>query len=140
MAKMVLLDANMLIGALDGEEGNAANQVSRDRFIELLEDDEVRLAVSPLITYEFLRGLKNVSLEEIEEVLNNFQKFDIKEEHARLAAEVFRNAKNSGSNINKKSFDIFHCVCAELHQLEMESQDADIVRIQALIKATKQNA
>ena len=140
MARMVLLDANMLIGALDGEEGNPANDANRARFIQLLEDDEVRLAVSPLITYEFLRGLKNVSLAEIEAVLNNFQKFDIKEEHARLAAEIFRIAKDQGSAIQKKNFDIFHCVCAELHQLEMESQDGDIVKIQKLIQATKQNA
>jgi predicted nucleic acid-binding protein len=137
MVRMVLLDANMLIGALDGEEGNPANEANRARFLQLLEDDEVRLAVSPLITYEFLRGLKKVSLEEIEAVLNDFQKFDIKEEHARLAAEVFRIAKDQGSAIHKKNFDIFHCVCAELHQLEMESQDADIVRIQKLIKAVK---
>lgn len=137
MARMVLLDANMLIGALDGEQGNTANDANRARFVELLQDDDVRLAVSPLITYEFLRGIKNAELQEIEEVLSNFQKFDIKEEHAILAAKVFQVARDQGSAINKKNFDIFHCVCAELHQLEMESQDADIAKIQQLIKAVK---
>lgn len=132
--RSLLLDANLLIGAFDTEHGNEAHEAARSRLIELLQDDSVKLAITPLIRYEVLRGARNVSIEALSDALDDFQEFDIRGRDARRAAELFQLAERQGRKLNRRKFDVFHCVCAESNDLEIISQDADIAAIQELMK------
>lgn len=51
------------------------------------------------------------------------------------AAEVFRKARQTNVTLDKRKFDVFHCVYAEINALEMLSKDADVEKIQKLMKA-----
>lgn len=133
MPRAVLLDTNILIGAFDGEDGNMNHELARQRLKALLEDDDVKLSISPLIRYEVLRGARNVPIEKLDEALSRFQEFDTRGRDARRAAEIFRLAKEKNVLLNKRTFDVFHCVCAELNNLELASQDGDIPAIQNLM-------
>ncbi len=134
MTRKVLLDTNMLIGAFDADPDNDAHAEARARLQTLLQDAEVRLAISPLIRYEVMRGAKNVPLEQLQAVLNDFHEFDVRARDAERAAELFQAARRQGLHLDKRAFDLFHCVCAELNQLEFESQDGDVPKIQNLIR------
>ena len=136
MTRMVLLDANLLIGAFDGEQDNPAHQEAKQHLTRLLSDPQVKLALTPLIRYEVLRGAQRVALDELDSVLNDFHEFEVKGTEARRAAEIFRIARSAGKPLDKKAFDVFHWVCAELNQLEFASQDADIAKIKTLIANT----
>lgn len=140
MSRMILLDTNLLIGAFDGEPGNAAHEAAKLHIKALLEDPDVKLAITPLIRYEVLRGTKRVAVDALDAVLNDFQEFEIRGAEAKRAAEIFQMARANGVSFDKKAFDIFHCVCADMNGLEMDSQDGDIPKIQQLIQASKQNA
>lgn len=134
MSRRVLLDANLLIGALDGEPGNAQHERARQRLESLLQDPDVILAISPLIRYEVMRGARRVSADQLREILNDFHEFDVRARDAERAAELFQQARQQGRALDKRSFDLFHCVCAELNGLELDSQDGDIPNIQQLIR------
>ncbi|PAT41071.1 type II toxin-antitoxin system VapC family toxin [Vandammella animalimorsus] len=136
MSRRVLLDANLLIGALDGEPGNAQHAQARQRLEDLLQDPEVTLAISPLIRYEVMRGVRRVSADQLREILNDFHEFDVRACDAERAAQLFQQARQQGRALDKRSFDLFHCVCAELNGLELDSQDGDIPKIQELIRAS----
>ncbi len=140
MTRTILLDTNLLIGAFDPEDGNASHIEAKRRLMELLEAPEIKLAITPLIRYEVLRGAKNVDPTALNEQLNGFHEFEVRGEEARRAAELFRTARQQGKALEKHSFDVFHCVCAELNGLEIDSQDRDIARIQNLIRASNQHA
>jgi predicted nucleic acid-binding protein len=132
VAKRYLLDSNLLIGAFDGEAGNEAHAAAKEKVIALLKDPEVRLALTPLIRYEVLRGCRG-SVDELDARLNDFEEFDVSGLDARRAAEIFREAKVAGTPLNKMEFDVFHWVCAEHNKLELLSADGDISKIKALI-------
>lgn len=134
MMRKVLLDTNMLIGAFDAEPGNEAHFKARERLQTLLQDAEVKLAISPLIRYEVMRGAKNVPFEQLQAILNDFHEFDVRARDAERAAELFQAARRQGLSLDKRAFDLFHCVCAELNQLEFESNDGDVSKIQNLIR------
>jgi predicted nucleic acid-binding protein len=136
----VLLDTNMLIGAFESEPGNAAHQAANERLNDLLSDPEVELVITSLIRYEVLRGVRRIPCSEMSAILNDFKEFVIRKEEANRAAELFCLAKDNGMVLDKRSFDLFHCVCAEIHDLEMASQDAGIRQIQQLIQESTQNA
>lgn len=136
MSRRVLLDANLLIGALDGEPDNAQHERARQRLESLLQDPDVILAISPLIRYEVMRGARRVPAEQLREILNDFHEFEVRARDAERAAQLFQQAKQQGLTLDKRSFDLFHCVCAELNGLELLSQDGDIPKIQELIQAS----
>ena len=141
MARMVLLDANMLIGAFDGDpDNNPVHAEAKRRMEELLLDPDVRLATSPLIRYETLRNVKRISVADLEAILNDFEQFDTREKDARRSAEIYRLARDKGQKIDKRQFDVFHYVCAELNGLEFESQDGDIPKIRQLLQSGNENA
>lgn len=135
MTKKILLDTNLLIGALDGDPDNEQHQKAEKLLEEYLEDPDVRLAITPLIRYEVLRGVKQEDIAELNERLNQFEEIDIRAAMATRAAQLFAVAKNSSNPtlLNKRSFDLFHCVCAELNDLEINSHDGDIEKIKELI-------
>ncbi|MEQ7420101.1 PIN domain-containing protein [Xanthomonas campestris pv. campestris] len=135
MTRLVLLDANLLIGALDGEEGNAAHEASLSTFEALVADPDVKIAISPLIRYEVLRGMDEADVEAVNAILNDMKEFEVRGQEAIRAAEVFRRARQTNVKLDKCKFDVFHCVCAEINELEMLSKDGDIETIQNLMKA-----
>jgi predicted nucleic acid-binding protein len=141
MTRTVLLDNCMLIGALDGKADNAKHQQARAQVDSLLADPDVRLALTPLVRYEFLRGAQ--SPEECKDWADKldryFETFDIRDRDALFAADIFRYAKEQGKPLDKRAFDLFHCVSAELNHLELVSQDSDIPDIQQLIQAYKES-
>ncbi|MFC0269158.1 type II toxin-antitoxin system VapC family toxin [Kushneria aurantia] len=134
MARAFLLDANLLIGAFDGEPGNEDHEAAKSRLAGLLRDPQVRLAITPLIRYEVLRGARHVSLDELSAALDDFQEFEIRGRDAYRAAQVFQQAARHGRPLDKRRFDVFHCVCAESNELEMLSQDSDIAAIRELME------
>lgn len=140
MSRAVLLDTNLLIGAFEPEEGNEQHALAKKRLRALLLDPEVKLAITPLIRYEVLRGARRVSIAKLDEKLDDFQEFDVRGADARRAAEIFRMAQQQGIKLDNHKFDVFHCVCAQLNQLEIESADSDILRIQKLLKSEDNNA
>ncbi len=141
MARMVLLDTNMLIGAFDGDpDSDPVHAEAARRMEALLLDPDVRLAISPLIRYEVLRKPSKISVADLEAILNNFEQFDIRENDARRSAEIYRLASDKGQKIDKRQFDVFHYVCAELNGLEFESQDGDIPKIRQLLQSGNENA
>lgn len=141
MLRTILIDANLLIGAFDGDtENNPAHTAALQKMEQFLQDPDVRLATSALIRYEVLRNVKRVSVDDLESILNDFQQFDIREKEARRAAEIYRRASADGQKLDKRTFDVFHYVCAELNGLEFESQDGDIPKIRQLLQSGNENA
>lgn len=136
MSRMVLLDANLLIGAFEGDENNVNHQEAKKKLSDLLQEEGTKLAITPLIRYEVLRGVHKISPEDMEALLNDFEEFEIKEPEARRAAELFRSAKVLGMSFNKRAFDVFHYVSAELHNLELGSNDGDFSVIRKIAQAT----
>jgi predicted nucleic acid-binding protein len=146
MSRIVLLDTNTIIYAYDkkkdaesevpeSDEDRVLREQASNKVKSLVNDPDVALATSPLIRYEVLRGVKHISFEEMEAVLDYFMQFEIRERDAKRAAEIFKLARDKGQSINKRLFDVFHVVCAELNDLEFESQDGDIPKIRQLLQS-----
>jgi predicted nucleic acid-binding protein len=130
MTRVVLLDANLIIGAFEGEAENEAHIAAKARLEELTRDPDVKFAITPLIRYEVMRGVRRVEPAEMERLLNGFTEFEIRSDDARLAALAYKLAKDDGHPIKKREeFDLLHCVCARLNGLEIASMDADIARL-----------
>ncbi|MFA0922523.1 PIN domain-containing protein [Xanthomonas fragariae] len=135
MTRLVLLGANLLIGALDGEEGNTAHEASLSTFEARVADPDVKRAISPLIRYEVPCGMHEADVEAVNAILNDMKEFEVRGQEAIRAAEVFRKARQTNVKLDKRKFDVFHCLCAEINELEMLSKDEDIETIQKLMKA-----
>lgn len=141
MPRTILIDANLLIGAFDGDaDNNPAHAAAKQKIEELLLDPDVRLATSSLIRYEVLRNMQRISVLDLESILNDFQQFDIGEKEARRAAEIYRLSITTGEKLDKRKFDVFHYVCAELNDLEFDSHDGDIPKIRKLLQSVNQSA
>ena len=141
MPRTILIDANLLIGAFDGDaDNNPAHAAAKQKIEELLLDPDVRLATSSLIRYEVLRNMQRISVLDLESILNDFQQFDIGEKEARRAAEIYRLSITTGEKLDKRKFDVFHYVCAELNDLEFDSHDGDIPKIRKLLQSVNQRA
>ncbi|MDR1229557.1 MAG: PIN domain-containing protein [Azoarcus sp.] len=142
MKRRVLLDSNMLISAFDHDPTNPAHVQARKELRALLADSEVSVAITPLVSFEVLRKPTRVSPTELEAKLNRFQNLKIGKPEAHRAAELFRLARDNKQykreNLERLSFDIFHCVCAESNDLEIVSKDGDIPFIQQLITDSRQ--
>ena len=131
MSKNILLDTNLIIAAFDTKDSEAQEQLRN-----LLEDEEVAFAISPLIRYEVLRGIAfsdDDKYIELQKILNDFEEFDIGRDVSELSARIFRYAKQQERDIvNKRSFDVFHCATAKCNGLDICSNDSDIGKIDAL--------
>jgi predicted nucleic acid-binding protein len=144
MMRRVLLDANMLIGALEPEPGNAAHQKAGELYLALTNDRDVELFITPLVRYETLRGVKRIPFDEMKSVLDELQEIDVHDVEANRAAGIFRLAKerweplNPEVNLDKRSFDFLHCASAEINSLEIASQDPHIQQIQQLIQDSRE--
>ena len=134
MSKYVLLDANLLIGAFDHDISNAKHIESKQIVESLLLDNDVKIAITPLIRYEVLRGVRRVPIESMVEILNDFVEFEITDVEGNRASEIYRLAISKDQKLDKRSFDLFHYVVAEIRDLEWMSQDNDLSKIASLAK------
>ena len=139
MSKNILLDTNLIIAAFDTKDSEAQEQLRN-----LLEDEEVAFAISPLIRYEVLRGIAfsdDDKYIELQKILNDFEEFDIGRDVSELSARIFRYAKQQERDIvNKRSFDVFHCATAKCNGLDICSNDSDIGKIDALCQEISDEA
>ena len=87
MERKVLLDTNLIIAAFDNKNQEAINQIKA-----LLGDENVALAISPLIRYEVLRGVSYANNEQynrLNSILNGFEEFNINRDIAALSSNLF---------------------------------------------------
>lgn len=135
MTRKILLDTNLIIAAFDGNKPEAKNQLA-----DLLNDENVAFAISPLIRYEVLRGVffsDNEKYDHLKTILNGFEEFDISRDIATLSSHLFRfsqSKKEDGKNalVNKRSFDVFHLATAKCNELELCSNDGDLGKLENL--------
>lgn len=120
--KYVLLDTNILIGAFDGNLDNDKHQETKALVTQLLQDDDVKIAITPLIRYEVLRGVKNIAFNEMRDILDDFVEFAITDKIGNGASELY---KVSSKQSNKHNFDIFHYTVSKVHHLELKTLDKD---------------
>lgn len=139
--RKVLLDANLLIGALD--ESGTTSEEQRDEAKEilnaLLSDEEATLVITPLIRYEVLRGIvwgNQENFNQLKQVLDGLTELDVNRDVSELAADLFRFDRSENDaqqrNIEKRKFDVFHLASAKRHLLELASQDTDIADLEEL--------
>jgi len=134
MSSYILLDANLLIGAFDHDSANTKHIESKQIVESLLSDNDVKIAITPLIRYEVLRGVRRVPLEKMVEILNDFEEFEITDVEGNRASEIYRLAKSQELKLDKRSFDLFHYVVAEIRDLRWMSQDNDLSKIESIAK------
>lgn len=146
MTRNVLLDTNLLIAAFDsnGTTSSELKSQAKAKLAALLADPNVRLFITPLIRYEVLRGIKWLSqsaYNDMRKALNNFPELDITRNIAELSANLFRfdsyqNISVTGNvkNVDKRKFDVFHYCCASCNNIEFDSNDTDIAKINQLHK------
>lgn len=143
MTRRVLLDTNLLIAAFDVTSTTSEEKRTHARttLSHLLSDNEVALAITPLIRYEVLRGvawLNPENYQDLKNILSAFTEFDISREVSELAADLYRfdkhqaEQKNENKNLEKRKFDIFHLACSKCNHLELASQDTDIAKLNLL--------
>lgn len=139
--RKVLLDANLLIAALDdgGTTSEAERTKAKQTLAALLSNAEVTLIITPLIRYEVLRGISwqdQVRFAQLKQSLDGLTELDVNRPISELAANLFRfdRAENPDQqrNIEKRKFDVFHLASAKFHDLELASQDSDIAGLECL--------
>lgn len=129
--KYVLLDTNILVGAFDTDFNNEKHLQARQLVSELLQDESVKIAITPLIRYEVLRGVKNIAFDEMKNILDDFVEFAITDKIGNSASELY---KISPKQSNKHNFDIFHYTVSRVHNLELKTLDKDFSSYNELIK------
>lgn len=140
MKQAFLLDANLLIGAFDGDAENPAHVQAKAKLQELLGDENVSLAISPLIRYEILRGCKNEWLAiQLAERLDGFEEFEINAAIGQLAARIFRFDRQEKKILDKRQFDVLHFSTAKVYKLAFDSQDGDVMKINEIFKKMEGN-
>ena len=143
MTRRVLLDTNLLIAAFDvtGTTSEEKRTQAKTTLNRLLNDNNVALAITPLIRYEVLRGvawLNPENYQNLKAILSDFTEFDISREVSELAADLYRfdkhqaEQRNENKNLEKRKFDIFHLACSKCNHLEVASQDTDIAKLDTL--------
>lgn len=139
--RKVLLDANLLIAALDdgGTTSEAERAKAKQTLVALLSDADVTLIITPLIRYEVLRGIGWQDKErfvQLKQSLDGLTELDINRHVSELAANLFRfdcaEHTDQQRNIEKRKFDVFHLASAKCNNLELASQDSDIAGLQGL--------
>lgn len=136
-----LLDTNYLIYLYNSNEDQTKRQEVLKDLEKILDNNDSRFAITPLIRYEVLRGIKwedPEKLQAFEEILKQFQSFEIRDEIADLARDLYRfdryqaQKNNIPKNLEKRKFDMFHYATAHIEQLEILSEDGHLEDIQTL--------
>lgn len=139
--RKVLLDANLLIAALD--ESSTTSPEEREKakttLNDLLSQGDVALVITPLIRYEVLRGIAwqdQTRFTQLKQSLDALTELDVNRRVSELSAHLFRfdraQASNGQRNIEKRKFDVFHLASAKCHDLDLASQDSDIAGLEDL--------
>ncbi|WP_416191568.1 type II toxin-antitoxin system VapC family toxin [Neisseria sp. CCUG12390] len=136
-----LLDTNYLIYLADADADETKRKEILQDFAEKLQQDDSHFFLTPLIRYEVLRGVdwgNREKLQILSDILKQFESLDIKQDVADLAGELYRFDKfeaertQSGRNLEKRKFDMFHFSTAQINHLEVLSKDGDLANIAAL--------
>lgn len=131
MAESVLLDANILIKAINNKQGEEA-QLLRD----LLRDENKKLYITPLIRYEVLRGVcwnHRGDYLKCAQFLDAVDNLNIDKKISNTAADLFRldraqkqQLHQETKKIDKHNFDVMHFATAKVYGLEWVSNDKDM--------------
>lgn len=139
--RKVLLDANLLIAALDDSSTTSAieREKAKQTLNDLLSQEDIALVITPLIRYEVLRGIAwqdQTRFAQLKQSLDALTELDVNRRVSELSAHLFRfdRAENTDQqrNIEKRKFDVFHLASAKCHDLELASQDSDIAGLEDL--------
>lgn len=143
-----LLDANALIDLYD-TVADVEQRLEALRKIEpLLQHEDSRFVISPLIRYETLRGIdwgEDDRLTHLSDVIKQFDSLDISQEVADLACDLYRfdayesKQNNQKKNLDKRKFDVFHYATAKVYGIEILSADMHIEKIGALHERMQAN-
>ncbi|WP_406812396.1 type II toxin-antitoxin system VapC family toxin [Histophilus somni] len=127
----VLLDANILIDALNDKGSESARKLRM-----LMEDENAVVFITPLISYEVLRGLSwedKETYQKVKTLIASFSSLNIDHKITNLASELFRFEKyernqhgQETKKIDKHNFDIVHFSTAKIHNLKFISSDKDM--------------
>lgn len=135
MKKKIFLDTNIIISAFDTGKPEAREKIST-----YLSDDNIELFISPLVRYEVLRGVLFTEKEKynyLQDILDGFKELNIERDISELASKLYQydiysaNSKEN-RNFDKRSFDTFHFSTAKCNELEIDSFDTDIDKIESL--------
>ena len=139
--RKVLLDANLLIAALDDSSTTSAieREKAKQTLNDLLSQEDIALVITPLIRYEVLRGIAwqdQTRFAQLKQSLDALTELDVNRRVSELSAHLFRfdRAENTDQqrNIEKRKFDVFHLASAKCNNLELASQDSDIAGLEGL--------
>jgi predicted nucleic acid-binding protein len=139
--KLVLLDANLLIAAYDPDAERTDDQRNEAReVIETLSlDSEVKFVTTPLIRYEVLCGVKRREVfNDLLAVLNGYKLFELKNNEADCAIEIFRLSRQKSIDLKNKEepkkykFDLFHVAAASVNALDFQSRDEGVEKMKVL--------
>ncbi len=134
MNNFVLLDTNIFINAYDTalqadsekSQSTLEQQKQAEDILEiLLNNPNVKIAITPLIRYEVLRGVKHIPFSEMKDILDDCHEFEITDKEGTFASKIFRQGNYGGANknINKYNFDIFHYAVADINDLDWQTLD-----------------
>lgn len=142
-----LLDSNFLTYLLEGKniDGNDAELIERlTALMELVEDDNVELVITPLLRYEFLRKFgwqqDEEDFETFKAAIEAFTWLDISKDVTDLATDLYRLDKHEADsqginkNVDKRKFDVFHFATAKINGIELLSNDKHIGQMEDLYK------
>ncbi len=143
---IVLLDAQILI-ALDPNASMEAGERSAALAIlhSILTDPAKRIAITPLLRYEVMCGIKDPDVfEEIDYLLNNEKVtvFPVKDAEAYRAIEIFQEARQQAVSLKsaepkKYKFDLLHVASADVNSLYFESRDQGVEKMKTLLTNLK---
>lgn len=142
-----LLDSNFLTYVLEGKniDENDSDLIERlTDLLTLINDDNIELAITPLLRYEFLRkfGWQTESEDFIKfkEAVEEFTWLDISKEVTDLATNLYRldkheaDSKGIEKNLEKRKFDVFHFATAKVNGIDLLSNDRHMVQMEELYK------
>lgn len=127
----VLLDANILINALNDKKSKSAIELKK-----LMSDKNTVIFITPLIAYEVLRGLSwqdKETYQKVKTAIASFSSLNIDHQITNLASNLFRFDKykretnnQESKKIDKHNFDLVHFSTAKIHKLKLISNDKDM--------------
>ena len=136
-----LLDTNYLIYLADKDADPAKRAEVLQDLEQKLTEEETAFVLTPLIRYEVLRGVAWDNPDKLEEILNvieQFESLDITKSVSDLARDLYRfdvyqSLENKQpKNFEKRKFDMFHYTVASVNNIELLSKDTDIKAIEQL--------
>ncbi len=142
-----LLDSNFLTYVLEGKniDENDSDLIERlTGLLTLINDDNIELAITPLLRYEFLRKFgwqtENEDFIKFKAAVEEFTWLDISKEVTDLATNLYRldkheaDSKGIEKNLEKRKFDVFHFATAKVNGIDLLSNDRHMVQMEELYK------